>query len=133
MKPLPAPPHRTRIDVSLAIVNIVLLLIFFFLTSGQLLSRSHEGVALAETEGLPLERLPSPILVVHADGSWELDGNAVAPELLPVALQDLPRPLRLHLLIAGDAPAETLMAIVSRDDLADVELRLVTLHRGVQP
>ena len=128
MKALPRPNHRTKLDVSLAIVNIVLLLIFFFLATGQLLNPPTQGVDLAETSELPLDQLPSPILVVHDDGRWELDGAPVAPELLNTAVADLPAPLTLHILIAGAAPAGSLMTIVNRPELATAELRLVTLR-----
>ncbi len=130
---LPPQRNRTTVDVSLAIVNLVLLMIFFFLTSGQLANRSAAEVELSETTELPLDRLPKPILVVQANGGWELDGRTVAPELLAVALQNLAQPVILHVLIGRDAPAQSLLDIVTRPDLANIDLRLVTLRRKVQP
>ena len=129
MTPLPRPHHKVQLDVSLAIVNIVLLLIFFFLATGQLLNPPTQGVDLAETSELPLDQLPSPILIVHDDGRWELDGQPVAPDLLGTALADVSLPVTLHILIAGAAPAGSLMAIVNRPELASAELRLVTLRQ----
>lgn len=128
MRALPQPKKTIQLDVSLAIVNIVLLLIFFFLATGQLLNPPTADVDLAETSELPLDQLPSPVLVVVADGSWELDGQPVAPDLLEVALAPLERPLTLHILINRDAPATSLISVMNRPELAEAELRLVTLR-----
>lgn len=128
MRPLPQAKKPIALDVSLAIVNIVLLLIFFFLATGQLLNPPAADVDLAETSELPLDQLPSPVLVVVADGSWELDGAQVAPDLLEVALEPLERPLTLHILMNKDAPATSLISVMNRPELAEAELRLVTLR-----
>jgi biopolymer transport protein ExbD len=133
MKPLPSRRKRAEMDVSFAIVSIVFLLLFFFLVTGQMQNRAAQSMALAETSELPLDRLPSPILIVGDDGQWSLDGNPVAPDLLALALADLPQPLILHVLIGKEAPAESLLQVVTRPDLADIELRLVTLRRRVEP
>ncbi len=100
----PRPKKHVQLDVSLAIVNIVLLLIFFFLATGRLLNPISAEIDLTETSELPLDQLPSPILVVNADGTWSLDGQAVAPEFLDIALADLPQPVVLHLLIDRRPP-----------------------------
>ncbi len=125
---LPPPTHKTELDVSLAIVNIVLLLIFFFLATGRLLNPVGPDLELSETSELPLDQLPSPILIVGTDGSWTLEGNPLTPELLGSAIQDLPDPLTLHILIDRTAPAGALLSIMSRPELAEAELRLVTLR-----
>lgn len=128
MRALPRPKPKIQLDSSLAIVNIVLLLIFFFLATGQLLNPPSQGVDLAETTELPLDQLPSPILVVDESGAWQLDGAPVTPELLSVALSNLQEPVTLHILINGEAPANSLLEIVNRADLAAAEMKLVTLR-----
>lgn len=128
-RPLPRPKQPTQLDVSLAIVNIVLLLIFFFLATGRLLNPVGPDLDLSQTSELPLDQLPSPILVINADGTWDLNGNVVAPDLLDVALQNLPQPVVLHLLINRDAPANALIQVINRPELTETEIRLVTLHR----
>ncbi len=133
MTPLPRPRKKSEMDVSYSIVSIVFLLMFFFLLTGQMQNQAAQGMALAETSELPLDRLPSPILIVGEGGAWALDGNPVAPDLLALALQGLEQPVILHVLIGKEAPAESLLSVVTRPDLANVELRLVTLRRSVQP
>ncbi|WP_179381049.1 ExbD/TolR family protein [Jannaschia marina] len=124
------PARRARgLDVSLAIVNIVLLLIFFFLATGRLLNPVGPDIELSETTVLPLDILPTPILIVDEDGGWELDGAPLAPDLLGAAVETLDAPARLHLLIDRGAPAHALLDLVARPELSEVELRLVTLHR----
>ena len=128
MRALPRPRKRVQLDISYSVVNIVLLMIFFFLATGRLVNPVRHDISLAETSELPLESLPSPILVVTANGGWQLDGQDVAPELLPAALNSLPQPLILHVLINRDAPASALMAVINRPELQTVPMRLVTLR-----
>ncbi|MDF3605046.1 biopolymer transporter ExbD [Paracoccus sp. DMF-8] len=123
-------PHRNRLlamDVSLAIVNIVLLLIFFFVVTGQDARQSDE-LDLSETRHLPLDRLPSPILVIDRQGEWALDGAPITPDLLPVALERQGAQDQLYLIIDRAAPASQLIAALNRQELAGFDIRLVTLH-----
>lgn len=128
---------RTRapvnMDVSLAIVNIVLLLIFFFLATGRLLNPAGAAMDLSETRELPLDQLPEPILVINKDGSWALNGTEIAPENLDLALSDMPQPVVLYLLIDRTSPANTLLAVINRPELQETEVRLVTLHKQDAP
>lgn len=129
IRALPKRRAPIKLDISLAIVNIVLLMILFFLATGQLLHPRTGDVAVATTQDVPIEALPSPILIVAPDGRLELDGTPVAEDLLPIALSSLPQPVTLHLLMNADAPATDLVALMNTPGLADVELRLVTLRK----
>lgn len=122
---LPPVRLRTKLDTSLAIVNIVLLLIFFFLATGSIMNSPNFGVALSETSELPIDMLPQPILIVAPDGALSLNGEPIASEDLALALIDHPV---LHLMMEKDAPALELLAILAREDLFATEIRLVTLH-----
>lgn len=126
---LPRRPSGLRVDTSLAIVNIVLLLIFFFVVNGQTIAgdRGH-ALDLPQTADLPLDRLPRPILIVDPGGEWLLDGQPVAPDLLHVAVDALPRPVTLHVLIDRSAPADALVALLRNPALHDIPVRLVTIH-----
>src|SRR5690606_24447675 len=82
---LPRRRVPARLDPALAIVNIVLLLIFFFLGAGQ--STQPPGdLQLAQTQLLPPGTLPSPVLELHGAERWLLDGQPILPDLLPAAL-----------------------------------------------
>lgn len=130
--PRPGPSvMRTRMDSSLAVVNLVLLLLFFFMVAG-LQPGLAPGVAPPATRDLALAGLPSPVLVVAGPEDWLLDGQPVAPALLPAALP--PGDGRvLHLVLAGDAPAELLTGVIANPALASYRLRLVTVRDQAAP
>ncbi len=119
--------RRVQIDVSMAVVNIVLLLIFFFLAVGP--GEHPEGqLDLSETRRLALDQLPSPILIVDPQGNWSLDGEPLTPELLPVALEGVGATEQLYLMIDREAPAGQLIAVLNRPELQSLDIELVTLH-----
>lgn len=125
------PDTRVQIDVSLAIVNIVLLLILFFLATGRLMNAVETDVAPAETTDLPYDQLPKPLLVIRDDGFWELNQEVIAPENLGPAINErIGSAEALHILMDGDDSAHSLLQILERPELFDLELRLVTLHSG---
>lgn len=122
---LPDKPRRRDVDTSLAIVNIVLLLIFFFLITGALSNSSSFGVDIARTRELPIEILPQPILVIGADQTLELNGEPIERADLSAALVN---DLVVHVLLDRDAFVSDLLALLEDEALTATEVRLVTLH-----
>lgn len=129
---LPPTRGRVRIDAGYTIVNIVLLLIFFFLVAGNFGGPSSGAISPSRTADLPLERLPRPLLVVDGEG-MTLNGTPVAPDLLGVALDGLPQPVTLHLVIDRAAPASTLVKLLDDPQLAGRTLKLVTVRQRRVP
>lgn len=127
---LPRRPGLSRIDPALAVVNIVLLLIFFFLSAGQPDSAAGR-VELARTRHLPPDSLPAPVLELAGPEQWFLDGQPVRPELLAAALdgQDLP----LHVMIDRHAPAGLLLELMRSPGIEGRDIRLVTRPEGPAP
>lgn len=123
---LPPARERHQVDSALAIVNIVLLLIFFFITTGTLSSSINVTVSLPETAELPLDQLPKPLLTVTADGALSLDGVAIERGSLAEALIDDPI---VHILADRDSNAAALLDLLAGEELIAVEVRLVTVHR----
>jgi biopolymer transport protein ExbD len=121
------PPRRKEADFSLAIVNIVLLLVFFFLITGSLVQNGEIEIDLAETAELPLERLPRPLLLIDASGAMALDGVPLQADQIAASLGET-LPEALYLLADGGLSADRLMALTTRPDLAGLSLRLITLH-----
>ncbi len=124
-------------DASFATVNIVLLLVFFFMITGTLVETEEMSVTLAETEELPLDQLPRPLLLLGEDDTFILDGLTIPKGSLGQALAGNPllqtKPV-LYILAESEMPANDLMAIVQSPDLADFAVKLVTLHtRKVAP
>lgn len=126
---LPPPRDRIQVDSSLAIVNIVLLLIFFFLTTGSISNSASIPVQLPDTTELPLDLLPQPLLSVDADGAMMLNGEPVAPGALADAIIDEPA---IHLLADRDGNAGVLLDMLAAENLIAVEVRMVTLHRATR-
>ena len=124
---LPARRMKMRIDPAYSIVNIVLLLIFFFLLAGQKTPFTSD-LRLAETTQLPAGNMPSPVLEILSEDQWRLDGQPLRPELLATALPDEEVPI--HLVIDREARSALLLAILRRPELADRPIRLVTQHGG---
>lgn len=127
---LPRRPALARLDPALAIVNIVLLLIFFFLGAGQP-ARPPGELQLAQTRLLPAAVLPSPVLELHGAERWLLDDQPILPELLPAALALHDGPL--HVMIDGQAPASLLLDLLRHPGLEGRDLRLVTRPDGPAP
>ncbi|NRB16392.1 MAG: biopolymer transporter ExbD [Rhodobacteraceae bacterium] len=119
--------EKPQLDSSLAMVNIVLLLIFFFIASGSLLASREVAVQLPLTSQLSLDVLPQPLLEVAMDGSMLLDGVPVPRGGLAEATLDEPV---LHVLADRDSNAIALLEILEAENLIAVELRLVTVHRN---
>lgn len=128
---LPQIARKLPMDFSLTTVNIVLLLIFFFLVSGSLVETEELSVDLAETADLPLDRLPRPLLLMDVGDKLILGGAAVTPDTLATALAPLlsPDAPRLHILADRDVPAGALVALIQRPDLQGVEVKLITLRQ----
>ena len=115
-----------KVDSGLAIVNIVLLLIFFFLTTGSLSNSTTVTVSLPETTELPRDLLPKPLLTVSVEGALTLDGVPIERGSLAEALVDDPM---LHVLADREANAGELLDLIAAEELIAVQVRLVTVHR----
>jgi biopolymer transport protein ExbD len=124
---LPERRKAKEVDSALAIVNIVLLLIFFFLATGSLVSSGSIEISLPETTVLPLDLLPKPLVVTN-EGEMTLDTIPLAAGDLAAALIDSPS---LHVLADRELNAAKLLDMLAAENLIAVEVRLVTVHRNV--
>lgn len=127
---IPRTHVRPTPDTSLAIINIVLLLIFFFLLTGRLASAPGIPVQLAETAELPIAALPRPILVWESGNDLTLDGEPIAPDALQTALAD---ETQLHILIDRAESARVLVDLLAKPEFAHLTISLVTIHRSSDP
>ncbi|HLT13690.1 MAG TPA: biopolymer transporter ExbD [Marinobacter sp.] len=74
-------------DALLPLINLVFLLLMFFIVAGQLTEQPLPD--LPGSARLEQERSPEANLMVQADGEWLVDGKSVAKEQL---LSVLPKP-----------------------------------------
>ncbi len=126
---IPRPTRANKPDFSLATVNIVLLLLLYFLVAGDPATELERSMMPPQTRELPLDGLPRPLLVLHPDGSLALDGLPTRTDDLRamIASGDLPR---VHLLVSESHPARAVMAIAGELGPAGAEVVLVTLRPG---
>lgn len=110
-------------DALLPLINLVFLLLMFFIVAGQLTEEP-----LPELPGsakLEQERSPEADLMVQADGQWQVDGNRTAANQL---LSVLPAPDEHNpLKIAADqsltmADLESLLRLLEEGGYTDVLL-----------
>ena len=127
---IPRTHARRTPDTSLAIINIVLLLIFFFLLTGRLASAPGIPVQLSETAELPIAALPKPILVWEDETRLTLDGAPIAADALDAALAD---ETQLHILIDRSESARILIDLLAKPEFAHLTISLVTIHRRSDP
>lgn len=127
---LPSRPGRPRADAALPIVNIILLLVFFFLIAGQ--NRpAPVGISLPETADLPGGALPPFTVELHEGGEWRVDGQPIAAELLAAALP--PGDAPIHLATDRDLPSGELMRALRSPELTGRQIRLVTQRSRAGP
>ena len=132
---LPPPAERAKPDFSLSTINIIFLLLLFYVATGSLVQRGEMEADVPVTEDLPLERLPRPLLLVTGEGLF-LDGVPVVRDAAPaqahVALERMPEAGFLNVLAERTVPAAELLDIAAGIQTAGVPIRLVTLRRGFQ-
>jgi biopolymer transport protein ExbD len=127
---LQAQDNRKLPDFALAQVNIVLLLVLFFLVVGTIVETSEQAVKLPETTDLPLERLPRPLLLIDGSDTWQLDGEPMTPIETVTYLIENPENLRqVNLLVAQDLPADALFDVLRRLEDTGLGVALVTIKQ----
>jgi biopolymer transport protein ExbD len=133
VKIIPDPVSRRRHDFTLTMINIVFLLLLFFLTTGSLTNREEKQSTIPFTRNLPLERLPRPLLLMESDGSLFLDGRAISRDVVVEAARaaieatgrtDTP----LSLLAQRDMAAAGFLSVAEALRAAGLGLQVVTLR-----
>lgn len=119
---------KRRADFGLAQVNIVLLLVLFFLVVGTIVDTDELSVELPLTEDLPLERLPRPLLLIEETGGWVLDGEPVDPaDAIARLASDQETGAPVHILAPREMPADDLLRIMGELAPSGRAMMLVTL------
>lgn len=135
MSIIPLPPQRRKPDFTLTMINIVFLLLLFFLTTGSLTNRNEAQADIPFTKDLPLERLPRPLLLITADGELFLDGQQLSRETLIGAARTAiantgDAGAALNLLAQRDMPAGDLLDIAEMLRTDGIAVQIVTLHEA---
>ncbi|MFD1508031.1 ExbD/TolR family protein [Lacimonas salitolerans] len=126
-----ARPHKQPRANTIALINIVFLMLIFFLVAGtpaRPLDDDLRLVRTADLEGAP----PPDALVIHADGRLSWRGADVASPEGFVAGQPEEARARLRILPDRDLPAADLVALGRALRLAGVEKVVIVTERGVE-
>jgi biopolymer transport protein ExbD len=137
MSILPAAKPRRRQDFTLTMINIVFLLLLFFLTTGSLTNSDEAQTTVPSTETLPMEKLPRPLLLIGKDGRLSLDGTPVAADgmgpTIKARLDSQGIAPALNVLADRAMPATHFLDMVDRLRAVGIEVRIVTTRSRGQP
>lgn len=130
---LARPKKRNRPDFSLAVVNVVFLLLLFYLATGSLVKPGEMEADAPLTTDLRPELLPRPLLVVVADRSLLLDGMAVTLDDLAARARDkVGEGGVLNVLANRSMSGREFLDVLARIDTGGVPMRIVSMHRPPQ-
>ena len=119
---------RPRAEPTIALINIVFLMLIFFLIAGSLAPRPDGDVALISLSEITTEP-PSDALVMLADGSLRHAGATLSRA---DALTRFAETERVRLLPDRDAPAAELVTLAQALRAASVAELVIVTERGME-
>ena len=126
----PLPPRR-RSEPMIALINIVFLMLVFFLVTAAIAPPLDRSVSLVETARLD-GRAPPDAAVVRADGTMLYRGAEITSEgYLTARLSEMSGQTALRLVPDRDLPAARLVVIAAELRLAGAEEVWIVTERGL--
>jgi len=127
---------RKAAEPTIALINVVFLMLIFFLIAGTVSPPLDDELQLVSVEGLD-GRPPPDTLILHADGHLSLRGEVVLPEEidiseLPDAEADEDGQIALRIIPDRDVPAVTLLEVTDQLRLAGATQIWLVTERGLQ-
>lgn len=127
---LPRPREKKQADRAIALINIVFLMLIFFLIAGTVAPPLERGVSLIATADAD-SAAPPDALFVTADGHLRARGEEVEAETFAAAFIGRDNAAVLKIAPDRDLPAEKLIDLVGRLRAAGVErISIVTEREG---
>ncbi len=123
--------RRPQSEPTIALINIVFLMLVFFMIAGALAPTLDDEISLIDTAELE-GRAPPDTAVLRKDGSLMLRGVAVTAEQAVSASQERPNGLDVRLVADRAVPAKVLMAQVSQLRAAGAQSVWLVTERGVE-
>lgn len=118
---------RSRAEPTIALINIVFLMLIFFLIAGSLAPRPDADIELISLSEITTEP-PSDALVMLADGSLRHAGQSLTSE---AAIAEFSGAARVRLLPDRAAPAADLVALAQGLRAAGVEELVIVTEKGL--
>lgn len=124
-----ASPHRSKPEPTIALINIVFLMLVFFMVAGTLAPPMDPDVTLVNTRELDGKE-PSNALVILEDGDLRFRGNSIAdPSGYLAQLQD---PTIARIMPDRNAPARAVLSLARQLKQAGVEKVLIVTEKALQ-
>ncbi|MBI1494659.1 ExbD/TolR family protein [Halocynthiibacter styelae] len=127
---------RKATEPTIALINVVFLMLIFFLIAGTVSPPLDDELKLVNVEGLE-GRPPPDTLILHADGHLSLRGAVVLPE--DIDMSELPDTdeneegqIALRLIPDRDVSAMTLLKVTDQLRLAGATQIWLVTERGLQ-
>lgn len=121
---------KTRAEPTIALINIVFLMLIFFLIAGTLAPPIDRDVTLVSTSGLE-GREPPDAMVIHADGKATLRGEPVDPStvIVPAGGES---PVSIRIVPDRDLPAVQLIEIADELRRRGVNKVFIVTEKGLE-
>lgn len=129
----PRVKKRERMEFALPTINVIFLLMLYFLVAGTIVQKDELSVAPPVTEEVATDRLPRPLLVISEAGTFTLDGAPLTrEELVSAAAAAIADPLaqtqHLNILAPAGMAASPFLDILAMFGAGNVPVRLVTIE-----
>lgn len=121
----------TKREPTIALINVVFLMLIFFLIAGTVAAPLSEDLTLVKTADIA-GAAPPDGLIIHADGSLEAKGQAVADAATFIA--KLPEDARAEVRIIPDRdlPAADLLRIGAALQEAGADTLMIATERALE-
>lgn len=134
----PRQKRRERMEFALPTINVIFLLMLYFLIAGTIVQKDELTVTPPVTMENATDRLPRPLLVITDASTFTLDGVPVArADLVTAAAAAIASPLastpQLNVLAPREMAAGPFLEILAALGSAGVPLRLVTAEGEPAP
>jgi biopolymer transport protein ExbD len=124
-------PRRAAAENTIPLINIVFLMLIFFLVAGTLAPPLDPALRLVATADIETTA-PADALVVHADGRLAWRGAAVGSAEDWLAEQPAEARARVRLIPDRALPAETLVRLGRALQAAGAERVVIVTERGLE-
>jgi biopolymer transport protein ExbD len=129
------PKVRERMEFALPTINIIFLLMLYFVVAGTIIQQNELSIAPPQTARVPTDRLPRPLLLIDNTGAMFLDGLEVdRASLVPAVVARVASisgtAVQLNILAPADMSAQPFLQLLTALDAANVPLRVVTVPEG---
>jgi biopolymer transport protein ExbD len=129
---LPPIPPRRPVEPMIALINVVFLMLVFFLVAATIAPSLDRGVELVRADRLD-GRAPPDAAVILADGTMLYRGAPIAPAAYAAARLDAATETRaLRLVPDRDLPAARLVAIAAELRAAGAEQVWIVTAQGLR-